>query len=60
MYLKKEIPGSTDIVVELLAQRHRFSGALIALVAQKACSEAIGRAVNSKLLGKFGMVHTGG
>ncbi|MDI9524989.1 MAG: ATP-binding protein [Candidatus Cloacimonadota bacterium] len=51
LYLRKEIPGSADIDVELLAQRYRFSGAQIALVVQNACVEAIGRTGKSKRLG---------
>jgi AAA+ superfamily predicted ATPase len=50
MYLRKEIPGSEDIDVELLAQRYQFSGAQIAMVVQNACIEAITRNGKSKRL----------
>ena len=50
MYLRKEIPGSEDIDVELLAQRYLFSGAQIAMVVQNACIEAIARNGKSKRL----------
>ncbi len=50
MYLMKEIPGSEDIDVELLAQRYQFSGAQIAMVVQNACIEAITRNGKSKRL----------
>jgi len=50
MYLRKEIPGSEAIDVELLAQRYQFSGAQIAMVVQNACIEAITRNGKSKRL----------
>ncbi len=50
MYLRKEIPGSEAIDVEVLAQRYLFSGAQIAMVVQNACVEAIGRTGKSKRL----------
>ena len=50
MYLRTEIPGSTDIDVEPLAQKYHFSGAQIAMVVHNACIEAIGRAGKSKRL----------
>lgn len=51
LHLKKEIPGSEHIDVELLAKKYRFSGAQIALVIQNACVEAIGREENYRFLG---------
>lgn len=51
MYLRTEIPGSTDIDVEPLAQKYRFSGAQIALVVHNACVEAVGRTGKSRRLG---------
>jgi len=50
MYLRKEIPGSEAIDVEVLAQRYLFSGAQIAMVVQNACIEAIARNGKSKRL----------
>ena len=50
MYLRKEIPGSDAIDIDLLAQRYLFSGAQIALVVQNACIEAITRNGKSKRL----------
>ena len=50
LYLKKEIPGSSDIDVELLANRYQFTGAQIALVVRNACIEAIARNGKSKRL----------
>lgn len=50
MYLRKEIPGSETIDVELLAQRYLFSGAQISMVVQNACIEAIARTGKSKRL----------
>jgi len=50
MYLRKEIPGSEAVDVELLAQRYQFSGAQIAMVVQNACIEAIARIGKSKRL----------
>jgi len=50
MYLRKEIPGSEAIDMELLAQRYQFSGAQIAMVVQNACIEAIARTGKSKRL----------
>ena len=50
MYLRKEIPGSEAIDMELLAQRYQFSGAQIAMVVQNACIEAITRNGKSKRL----------
>ncbi|MFA6911423.1 MAG: ATP-binding protein, partial [Candidatus Cloacimonadaceae bacterium] len=49
-YLKKEIPGSSDIDVEWLANRYQFTGAQIALVVRNACIEAIARNGKSKRL----------
>lgn len=43
LYLKRDIPGSGEVDVEVLAQRYHFSGAQIALVVKNACIEAIGR-----------------
>ena len=50
MYLRKEIPGSETIDIDLLAQKYLFSGAQIALVVQNACIEAITRNGKSKRL----------
>ena len=50
LYLKKEIPGSSDIDVEWLANRYQFTGAQIALVVRNACIEAIARNGKSKRL----------
>jgi AAA+ superfamily predicted ATPase len=50
LYLKKEIPGSSDIDVEWLANRYQFTGAQIALVVRDACIEAIARNGKSKRL----------
>ena len=50
LYLKKEIPGSSDINVEWLANRYQFTGAQIALVVRNACIEAIARNGKSKRL----------
>lgn len=51
LYLKKEIPGSEYIDIELLAKKYKFSGAQIALVIQNACVEAIGREEKYRFLG---------
>jgi AAA+ superfamily predicted ATPase len=50
MYLRKEIPGSEAIDIDLLAQKYLFSGAQIAMVVQNACIEAITRNGKSKRL----------
>lgn len=56
MYLRKEIPGSEAIDVEVLAQRYLFSGAQIAMVVQNACVEAIGRTGKSKRLSQHDLL----
>lgn len=60
LHLKKEIPGSEHIDVELLAKKYRFSGAQIALVIQNACVEAIGREENYRFLGLYDLLKYAG
>ena len=50
MYLRKEIPGSEAIDIELLAQRYPFCCAQIAMVVQNSYIEAIARTGKSKRL----------